>query len=525
MYENNIYSGSGAGSDTTGTFSENGAVKNKGFHENSTGQNSGFGENSTGQYSGFRENSTGQSSGFGENSTGRYSGFNEYGTGGYNGFNDNNARYGSYNFDNQQKPGGEPGADKGGRRKGGYFRKAMVSISLGLFFGLFAGIGFFAVQQTTNMVQSEEQGKTVLSGEIQNSDISQPEESQSGIKVTETSNIRVVSSDVQDVAKAVMPAMVSIVNNYSNTVTDFFGQQYRQDQAASGSGFIVAENDEELLIVSNYHVVANATQLDVSFIDGSQAVAQIKGTDADMDIAVIAIPLDSLSQETKDAIAIATLGDSDTLEMGEPVVAIGNALGYGQSVTNGIVSALNREITLEDGSTGTFIQTNAAINPGNSGGALLNVKGEVIGINSNKIGGSVVEGMGYAIPISAAKPIIADLMLKQTRNRVEDDQKGYMGITMQTITDQFSQMYKMPQGIYITGVEEGSPAQQAGILTGDILTEFDGEKISSYEDLQEVLQYYAAGTTAKITVKRPQNGEYQTVELNITLGTKPAASR
>lgn len=515
MYENNIYSGSGTGSDTTGTFGENGTVKNNGFNENGTGQYSGFSENGTGRYSGFGENGAGRYSGFGENGAGQYGGFHE----------NNGNQYGSYNFDNQQMPGVEPGTGKGGHKKGGYFRKAMVSVSLGLVFGLFAGIGFFAVQQTTNLVQTEEQGKAVLSEGVQNSDNSQLNESKSGISVTETSNIRVVSSDVQDVAKAVMPAMVSIVNNFTNTVTDFFGQQYRQDEAASGSGIIVAESDEELLIVSNYHVVANAKQLDVSFIDGSQAVAQIKGTDSDMDLAVLAIPLASLSQETREAIAIATLGDSDTLEMGEPVVAIGNALGYGQSVTNGIVSALNREITLEDGSTGTFIQTNAAINPGNSGGALLNVKGEVIGINSNKIGGSVVEGMGYAIPISAAKPIIADLMLKQTRNIVEDDQKGYMGITLQTITDQFSQMYKMPQGIYVTGVEEGSPAHQAGLLAGDIIVEFDGEKIASYEDLQEVLQYYAAGTTAKITVKRPQNGEYQTVDMNITLGTRPASTR
>lgn len=405
------------------------------------------------------------------------------------------------------------------QKKMGYFHKAVMSVSLGLCFGLFAGLGIYAVQQVGDILNPEE--KQIAVGKNTGSNVNAIEETQSGIKLTDTNSIRVVSSDVSDVVEEVMPAMVSIINNYTATGTTFFGQTYQQEAAASGSGIIIAESDTELLIATNYHVVAEATSLDVTFVDNTQAKAQIKGTDSEMDLAVIAIPLESLSEETKAAIAVATMGDSDSLELGEPVIAIGNALGYGQSVTNGIVSALNREVTLEDGSVGTFIQTNAAINPGNSGGALLSVSGEVIGINSNKIGGSAVEGMGYAIPISAAKPIIAELMLRQTRTKVEAGEIGYMGIYPQTITSQFAQLYNMPQGIYVKGVEEGSAAQEAGMLSGDIIIKFDGESLSSHEDLNNILQYYAAGSTATITVKRPMNGEYKEIDLTITLGSRP----
>ena len=334
-------------------------------------------------------------------------------------------------------------------------------------------------------------------------------------------NVTYVESDVSNVVEKVMPAMVSIVNNFTETA-NVFGQQYTQEEAASGSGIIVGKTDDELLIVSNNHVVESADTLTVTFIDGSEAQAQVKGLDSDMDLAVIAVSLNDLSDDTKNAITVATLGSSDDLKLGEPVIAIGNALGYGQSVTNGIVSALNREITLENGSTGTFIQTNAAINPGNSGGALLNMNGEVIGINSNKIGGTAVEGMGYAIPITSASPIIADLMERQTRNKVAEDEVGYIGISLQEVTSQISQMYNMPEGIYVVSVEEGSAAANAGIMKGDIITKFDGSSISSYSDLQKTLQYYAAGDSATITVHRPQNGEYVSVELNLTLGSRPA---
>jgi len=344
-------------------------------------------------------------------------------------------------------------------------------------------------------------------------------------------NVTYVESDVSNVVEKVMPAMVSIVNNFTETA-NVFGQQYTQEEAASGSGIIVGKTDDELLIVSNNHVVESADTLTVTFIDGSEAQAQVKGLDSDMDLAVIAVSLNDLSDDTKNAITVATLGSSDDLKLGEPVIAIGNALGYGQSVTNGIVSALNREITLENGSTGlengstgTFIQTNAAINPGNSGGALLNMNGEVIGINSNKIGGTAVEGMGYAIPITSASPIIADLMERQTRTKVAEDEVGYIGISLREVTSQISQMYNMPEGIYVVSVEEGSAAANAGIMKGDIITKFDGSSISSYSDLQKTLQYYAVGDSVTVTVQRPQNGEYVSIELNLTLGSRPASQK
>jgi len=424
--------------------------------------------------------------------------------------------------------GGSTGSNtepKNSKKHGGYFRKAMVSVSLGLFFGLFAGIGFYAVQQGTGMLKTGTD--TAVVGEVASE--AATESSQSTPQLA--TNVTYVESDVSDVVEKVMPAMVSIVNNFTETA-NVFGQQYTQEEAASGSGIIVGKTDDELLIVSNNHVVESADTLTVTFIDGSEAQAQVKGLDSDMDLAVIAVSLNDLSDDTKNAITVATLGSSDDLKLGEPVIAIGNALGYGQSVTNGIVSALNREITLENGSTGlengstgTFIQTNAAINPGNSGGALLNMNGEVIGINSNKIGGTAVEGMGYAIPITSASPIIADLMERQTRTKVAEDEVGYIGISLQEVTSQISQMYNMPEGIYVVSVEEGSAAANAGIMKGDIITKFDGSSISSYSDLQKTLQYYAAGDSVTVTVQRPQNGEYVSIELNLTLGSRPASQK
>ena len=445
-----------------------------------------------------------------ENTTGTFSGVSAAGSA--NG-------YTTYQMGGSTGSNTEPKTPK---KQGGYFRKAMVSVSLGLFFGLFAGIGFYAVQQGTGMLKTG--ADTAVVDEVAAEATTESTQS----SVQSATNVTYVESDVSDVVEKVMPAMVSIVNNFTETA-NVFGQQYTQEEAASGSGIIVGKTDDELLIVSNNHVVESADTLTVTFIDGSEAQAQVKGLDSDMDLAVIAVSLNDLSDDTKNAITVATLGSSDDLKLGEPVIAIGNALGYGQSVTNGIVSALNREITLENGSTGlengstgTFIQTNAAINPGNSGGALLNMNGEVIGINSNKIGGTAVEGMGYAIPITSASPIIADLMERQTRTKVAEDEVGYIGISLKEVTSQISQMYNMPEGIYVVSVEEGSAAANAGIMKGDIITKFDGSSISSYSDLQKMLQYYAAGDSVTITVQRPQNGEYVSVELNLTLGSRPA---
>ena len=476
MYDNDNFPGYGTGNEnTTGTFS--GADLNETRTEKSYG---------------YENQSSTQSA------AGSANGYTTYQMGGATGSNNT-----------------EPKKDK---KHGGYFRKAMVSVSLGLFFGLFAGIGFYAVQQGTGMLKTGTD--TAVVDEIASGTTTEIPQSNTQL----ATNVTYVESDVSDVVEKVMPAMVSIVNNFTETA-NVFGQQYTQEEAASGSGIIVGKTDDELLIASNNHVVESADTLTVTFIDGSEAQAQIKGLDSDMDLAVIAVSLNDLSDDTKNAITVATLGSSDDLKLGEPVIAIGNALGYGQSVTNGIVSALNREITLENGATGTFIQTNAAINPGNSGGALLNMNGEVIGINSNKIGGTTVEGMGYAIPITSASPIIADLMERQTRTKVAEDEVGYIGISLQEVTSQISQMYNMPEGIYVVSVEEGSAAANAGIMKGDIITKFDGSSITSYSDLQNVLKYYAAGDSASVTVQRPQNGEYVSVDLNLTLGSRPASQK
>ncbi len=476
MYDNDNFSGYGTGNENTiGTFS--GADLNETRTEKSYG---------------YENQSSTQSA------AGSANGYTTYQMGGATGSNNT-----------------EPKKDK---KHGGYFRKAMVSVSLGLFFGLFAGIGFYAVQQGTGMLKTGTD--TAVVDEIASGTTTEIPQSNTQL----ATNVTYVESDVSDVVEKVMPAMVSIVNNFTETA-NVFGQQYTQEEAASGSGIIVGKTDDELLIASNNHVVESADTLTVTFIDGSEAQAQIKGLDSDMDLAVIAVSLNDLSDDTKNAITVATLGSSDDLKLGEPVIAIGNALGYGQSVTNGIVSALNREITLENGATGTFIQTNAAINPGNSGGALLNMNGEVIGINSNKIGGTTVEGMGYAIPITSASPIIADLMERQTRTKVAEDEVGYIGISLQEVTSQISQMYNMPEGIYVVSVEEGSAAANAGIMKGDIITKFDGSSITSYSDLQNVLKYYAAGDSASVTVQRPQNGEYVSVDLNLTLGSRPASQK
>ena len=338
------------------------------------------------------------------------------------------------------------------------------------------------------------------------------------IAVTQTgSETKVVVTDVTDVVDTVMPSVVSIFGTYAVT-ENFWGYAVKQEETGSGSGIIVGENEEELLLVTNNHVVADSTSLSVQFIDESTYDAVVKGTDADADLAVIAIKLSDLSTATKSAIRIATLGDSDTLKVGEPAIAIGNALGYGQSVTTGVISALNRDYSVdEDGNTQALIQTDAAINPGNSGGALLDVNGEVIGINSNKIAGTKVEGMGYAIPISTAKPIIAELMNKQTRTPVEQNKRGYLGISGLNVDSQVQEMYGIPVGVYISRVYEGTAAQKAGLKKGDIIISCDGETVETMEGLSTLLDSMEAGTSVKIGVMMSVDGGYQERILEVTL--------
>lgn len=414
----------------------------------------------------------------------------------------------------------EPVTEKKQKKSGGFWRKLLVACCCGLCFGLFGGLGFFAVNQMTDLMEGK---VTVYDNAPEQNKVEDkvnitPSVSES-ITVANTNQVTVVTSDYTEIVEQVMPAMVSILNT-AVTQSQYWGQVYETEEQYSGSGIIIAENGEELLIATNYHVIADATKLEVNFIDGSIVEAQVKGTDADMDLAVISIQLSKIDDATKDAIVIARMGDSDALKLGESVIAIGNALGYGQSVTAGYVSALNREVTMQDGSVGVFIQTDAAINPGNSGGALLNVKGEVIGINSSKIGGSYVEGMGYAIPITAAQPIIGDLMNKETRYKV--DEIGYMGTSLMTITDEQAYMYDFPQGIFVRGVETGSPAEKAGVLKGDIIVNFDGDRVTNYDELLAVMQYYGPGSEVSLTVMRATMGKYEEVELKITLGQRPS---
>ncbi len=331
----------------------------------------------------------------------------------------------------------------------------------------------------------------------------------------------VVVTDVTNVVDKAMPSIVSVFNNFTNTF-NYWGMIYSQEQTATGSGIIIADNDEELLIVTNNHVVANEESLEVQFIDGATASALIKGTDRANDLAVITVSKADMEETTLDAIAVAEIGDSNTLKVGEPAIAIGNALGYGQSVTAGAVSAVDRQFAGTERSENTSIQTDAAINQGNSGGALLNINGEVIGINSNKIGGAAVEGMGYAIPISRAVPIIENLMGQGTKESdIPEEEQGVLGISGASVTSEVSQAYGMPQGVYVAQVMEGAAADEAGIQKGDIIVSLNGSTIASMEDLKEQLAFYRAGTEVTVKVMRAAGaGEYNEEEMTLTLSDR-----
>ena len=336
-------------------------------------------------------------------------------------------------------------------------------------------------------------------------------------------------SVVTDVVKAAMPCVVAVTNEY--TAYDYWYDEM-VDETICGSGIVVAQNDEELLIVTNFHVIEDSNALHVQFIDEEEATAYVKGTSPDNDIAIISVALEDLSDETLDSIAIAALGDSDELQVGEPAIAIGNSLGYGQSVTTGVISALNRTIyTYDEEDMNTegepnatkqecLIQTDAAINPGNSGGALLNVKGEVIGINSSKIADYVIEGVGYAIPISVAKPIIEDLMQRETRKKVPEEERGFLGISGTDVSEDAMEQYDMPEGVFVSKVLEDTPAEKAGILKGDIIISIDGEKVTQMKGVQNLLEYYAAGTEVEVTFMRQSKGEYKEMTVDVTLGYK-----
>lgn len=387
--------------------------------------------------------------------------------------------------------------------------KPVKLVCAGVAFGLVASVTF----QTGNYVGTKVFGTTTTNGKT-----AKTAQTVDGAKLT-TSSSSTGTSDIASIAKNAMPSIVSITNMSVQEVQSFFGGTQQQESTSVGSGIIIGQTDSELLILTNNHVVEGNEKLTVSFVDNESVEANVKGTDSTKDLAVVAVKISDVKDSTMDEIAVATMGDSSKLEVGEQVVAIGNALGYGQSVTSGIVSATER--TLDGYEGGTLIQTDAAINPGNSGGALLNSNGEVIGINTAKVATDSVEGMGYAIPISDASDTIQNLMNQETKTKVSEAEQGYLGIQGVDVSDESAKMYNMPTGVYISDVVKNGGAQQAGLTKGSVITGLEGTTISDMNSLKEQLQYYRVGDKVKVTVQVPgNNGEYTEKTVEVTLGSK-----
>lgn len=405
---------------------------------------------------------------------------------------------------------------------GGFLRKAVCAVALAVIFGSVAGGTFYGICRYTGVFDA---GKEEHSGSWQapqdGAVKSEGTDRNTGIRDVNT-EFTIKTNDYSQMLEEVTPAVVTIKNTCVVNEPTFWGQYISREAVGGGTGIIIGENESELLVATNQHVVADTVKLEITFADGTTVEGKVKGQDAEMDLAVVAISLSDLKQETKDAIAVAKLGQSEQLKIGQPVVVIGNALGIGISATDGIISGLNREMTSEDGMTGTFIQTNAEINHGNSGGALLNAEGEVIGIVSGKIDDVEVEGMGYAIPIDAASTIISELKERTTRtDKVGDEERGYLGVTLQTVTNEAMVYYNMPSGAYVVEVTDDSAAKGAGIVHGDVITKVDGERVTSKEQVVNILEYFKAGETVEITIQRQETGEYVPHKLTITLGERP----
>lgn len=438
--------------------------------------------------------------------------------------------YGSYNWNQQgnepqnntpMEPKKQPGKRNG---NGARWAKKIGAVALSaVLFGGVAGGVFTGVTYATGATAKAQSTQT---------DSSKQETTKTTLQTTTSSGSTGSSAsgqsslDVSSIAKNAMPSIVAITNKSVQEVQDYFSMFSRgsgtqeQEVESQGSGIIIGQNDSELLIATNNHVVEDADTLSVCFVDDQAYEATVKGTDADNDLAVIAVKLSDISDDTMSQIKIAEIGDSDQLQVGEQVVAIGNALGYGQSVTTGIVSAVNRQLEDSDSENG-FIQTDAAINPGNSGGALLNSNGEVIGINTAKVATDSVEGMGYAIPISDASDTIQNLMNQETKTKVSEAEQGYLGIQGADVSDESAKMYNMPTGVYISDVVKNGGAQQAGLTKGSVITGLEGTTISDMNSLKEQLQYYRVGDKVKVTVQVPgNNGEYTEKTVEVTLGSK-----
>ena len=393
-------------------------------------------------------------------------------------------------------------------------RKWLKTVGFGVLFGFCAGVVFllmaFIGQQTFLKDTKKKEVVIETTDTVDETDANAAEENAADAPTESNSNT------ITQIAQNCMPSIVSITTKNVDEIRSFWGTQQYESEGA-GSGIIVGKNDTELLIATNNHVVSGAKEVSVCFNDSEDAVvtAKVKGSDAANDLAVVVIALDDISDEILSTIKVATIGDSSSVQVGDQVVAIGNALGFGQSVTTGIVSALEREVEIED-LDAKLIQTDAAINPGNSGGALLNMKGELIGINSAKFASELVEGMGYAIPIATAQPILDNLMNRETRE-LAGEKAGYLGVSVQDVSDEASENYGIPKGAYIASTEEGAAAANAGLKEGDIITKFDGISISSASDLSGMIAYYKKGEEIEVTYMRSNNGVYEESTVTVTL--------
>lgn len=394
------------------------------------------------------------------------------------------------------------------KRKGGYLKKAVSLILTGVLFGGAAGGTMVGVNRLAGRYLSDEQQNTLPA--VPSTPVISNTNSSGGTGYSGVGN-------VSSIVKMAMPSIVAISSTSVQQYNSFFGQSQSVEVPSSGSGIIVGQNDEELLIATNNHVVADSQKTEVEFIDGSRVPALVKGTDSESDLAVLAVKLSDIPAESLSQIKVATLGDSDKVEVGEAAIAIGNALGYGQSVTVGHISAKERSVTIDD-VTRSLIQTDAAINPGNSGGALLNINGEVIGINVAKSSGSGIEGMGYAIPISYAHDILSDLMSKTTKTLIDSDKQGYIGIQGAAIDAQTIESLGIPRGVYVYRIVENTPAAQSELKEKDVITKLDGEKVYQFSDIQELLKYYEGGQRVTLTVQRLEDGKYVEKEIELTLG-------
>lgn len=409
------------------------------------------------------------------------------------------------------------------RKKNSWARKAAGITAAAVLFGTVAG----GVMTGVNYVGARLTGLADITAtapaETEGTTTAQVSETSAASNNGSTTAVSTVT-DVSSIAEKAMPSLVAINDTMTVEQNNFFGMPQTYQAQSSGSGIIVGQNDTELLIATNNHVVSGATDMKVTFTDSTQVAAAVKGTDSATDLAIIAVKLSDIPSDTMSKIKVATLGNSDNVKVGQQVIAIGNALGYGQSLTVGYISALDREITDENGIQHTYIQTDAAINPGNSGGALLDLNGNVIGINAAKNASTEVEGMGFAIPISKAQEILNNLMTKKTREAVDESAQGYLGIQGTNIDANASKEYGMPVGIYVYKIVEGGAAANSDLKEKDIITKFDGQSVTNMEELKQMLTYYEGGSTVSLTVQSLVNGSYVEHEVQITLGTKPASN-